>query len=93
MDLRLVEQLVQNMQLVSPAAVAPRVVSLNPFTLEDVMNDAMVVGKELGLEQQAADAVAALQRRVTAAKAFVAQQPPLQHNVVSPELAQTGVAE
>eukprot|EP00878_Enallax_costatus_P037128 GHUV01041922.1.p1 GENE.GHUV01041922.1~~GHUV01041922.1.p1 ORF type:complete len:353 (+),score=119.72 GHUV01041922.1:1682-2740(+) len=82
-DLRLVQQLVNDMQQASPAAVAPRVVSLNPFTLEDVLQDAMIVGRELGLEQQAANAVAALQQRVAAAKAFVAQQPPLQHNVVA----------
>ena len=82
-DLRLVQQLVNDMQQASPAAAAPRVVSLNPFTLEDVLLDALVVGRELGLQQQAADAVAALQQRVAAAKAFVGQQPPLKHNVVS----------
>lgn len=82
-DLRLVQKLVDDMQNSCPSTPAPRIVSLNPFTLEDVMQDALIVGRELQLEQQAADAVAALQQRIQAAKAFVAQQPPLKHNVVS----------
>lgn len=80
-DLRLVQQLVQDMQGSSTAA--PKIVSLNPFNIEEVLDDALVIGKELGLQQQALEAVAALQKRITAAKEFVARQPPLQHQVVS----------
>jgi hypothetical protein len=47
--------------------------------LQDVLNDAIVVGEALGLQQQAAAAVAALQQRMESAKALVAQLPPLQH--------------
>jgi ABC-type Fe3+-hydroxamate transport system substrate-binding protein len=47
--------------------------------LQDVLNDALVVGEALGLQQQAAAAVAALQQRMDTAKALVAQLPPLQH--------------
>lgn len=82
-DLRLVKELVHDMQSSSPSMVAPRIVSLNPFTLEDVLHDALIMGKQLGLEQQAATAVAALQQRIATARSFVAQQPPLRNNVVS----------
>jgi ABC-type Fe3+-hydroxamate transport system substrate-binding protein len=93
-DLRLVEKVVKDMQDSSSsnsssngtaAAVqqAPRIVSLNPFNIEDVLQDALVVGEALGLQSQAAAAVAALRARVGAALSFVAQQPPLAAPVVA----------
>jgi ABC-type Fe3+-hydroxamate transport system substrate-binding protein len=92
-DLRLVEKVVQDMQQNSSssrangtAAVvqqAPRIVSLNPFNIEDVLHDAIVVGEALGLQSQAAAAVAALRARVNAALSFVARQPPLAAPVVA----------
>jgi ABC-type Fe3+-hydroxamate transport system substrate-binding protein len=91
-DLRLVEKVVQDMQHSSSsssangtAAVqqAPRIVSLNPFNIEDVLHDAIVVGEALGLQSQAAAAVAALRARVDAALSFVARQPPLAAPVVA----------
>lgn len=86
-DLRLVEKVVQGMQHThgtpngSPAG--PNIVSLNPFSIEDVLQDALRVGDALGLRPQAEAAVAALQARVDAALAFVAQQQPLAHPVVA----------
>lgn len=50
--------------------------------LQDVLNDAVVVGEALGLQQQAAAAVASLQQRMDAAKKLVAELPPVQHPVV-----------
>lgn len=47
--------------------------------LQDVLNDVLVVGEALGMQQQAAAAVAALQQRMDNAKALVAQLPPLEH--------------
>jgi ABC-type Fe3+-hydroxamate transport system substrate-binding protein len=94
-DLRLVEKVVQDMQQNSSsisssangtAAVVqqvPRIVSLNPFNIEDVLHDAIVVGEALGLQSQAAAAVAALRARVDAALSFVARQPPLTAPVVA----------
>jgi ABC-type Fe3+-hydroxamate transport system substrate-binding protein len=51
--------------------------------LQDVLNDAVVVGEALGLQQQAAAAVASLQQRMDAAKKLVAELPPVQHPLVS----------
>ncbi|KAF6264986.1 hypothetical protein COO60DRAFT_1698071 [Scenedesmus sp. NREL 46B-D3] len=68
-DLKLVEKVVQDMRCSSAngttAAVqqAPRIVSLNPFNIEDVLQDAVAVGEALGLQRQAAAAVAALPRQ------------------------------
>lgn len=89
-DLRLVEQVVQEMQNSSSsssngtaAAAAPRIISLNPFNIEDVLQDALVVGEALGLQAQAAAAVAALRGRVEAALSFVARQPAVAAPVVA----------
>lgn len=89
-DLRLVEQVVQEMQNSSSsssngtaAAAAPRIISLNPFDIEDVLQDALVVGEALGLQAQAAAAVAALCGRVEAALSFVARQPAVAAPVVA----------
>jgi len=49
------------------------------LSLQDVLADALVVGEALGLQQQAAAAVAALQQRMDSAKALVAQLPPMPH--------------
>jgi hypothetical protein len=51
--------------------------------LQDVLNDAVVVGEALGLQQQAAAAVASLKQRMDAAKKLVAELPPVMHPVVS----------
>ena len=51
--------------------------------LQDVLNDALVVGEALGLQQQAAAAVAALQQRMDRAKQLVAELPPVQHPKVA----------
>eukprot|EP00879_Flechtneria_rotunda_P017308 GHRR01018132.1.p1 GENE.GHRR01018132.1~~GHRR01018132.1.p1 ORF type:complete len:251 (+),score=99.96 GHRR01018132.1:251-1003(+) len=66
-----------------PDLNTPKIISLNPFTLEEVLQDALLVGDALGLQQQAQEAVAGLQRRINAAQAFLAQQPPLQHRTVA----------
>lgn len=47
-----------------------------------MLNDALVVGEALGLQQQAAAAVAALQQRMESAKGLVAALPPVKHNQV-----------
>jgi hypothetical protein len=51
--------------------------------MQDVLHDALEVGEALGLQQQAAAAVAALQQRMDAAKQLVATLPPVQHPKVS----------
>ncbi|KAF8070915.1 TPS5 [Scenedesmus sp. PABB004] len=61
----------------------PRIVCLNPGSLEDVLADARVVGEALGLGGRAADAADALRRRVNAAVARVAAAPPLAHPAVA----------
>ncbi|MBL8990077.1 MAG: ABC transporter substrate-binding protein [Phycisphaerae bacterium] len=50
---------------------APRIVSLNPTTLEGVLDDVLTVGRELGIEAAAQDAVAGLRERLYAAQDFV----------------------
>ncbi len=57
----------------SGGGCAPRIVSLNPSSLDDVLADALTVGEALGLQQQAAAAVVALRGRVAAVQAHVAQ--------------------
>lgn len=47
--------------------------------MQDVLNDALVVGEALGLQEQAAAAVAALQQRMDRAKQLVAELPPVKH--------------
>lgn len=54
-----------------------RVVS--SLQLQEVLQDALTVGEALGLQQEAAAAVAALQARMDAAKGLVASLPPLKH--------------
>ena len=76
-DLRLVEKLCGHMQ------PRPQIISLNPFTLEEVMDDCLRVGESLGLQETAAAAVAQMKNRVDTAKAFVASQPPLKLDNVS----------
>jgi ABC-type Fe3+-hydroxamate transport system substrate-binding protein len=92
-DLRLVEKVVQDMQhnnnssssngTAAAIQQAPRIISLNPFNIEDVLQDALVVGEALGLQNEAEAAVAALRGRVDAALSFVARQPPLAVPVVA----------
>jgi ABC-type Fe3+-hydroxamate transport system substrate-binding protein len=76
-DLRLVEKLCGDMQ------PRPQIISLNPFTLEEVMDDCLRVGEALGLKETAASSVAVMKKRVEAAKAFVSTQPPLKLDNVS----------
>jgi iron complex transport system substrate-binding protein len=78
-DLRLVEKLCGDMQ---PPA---KVISLNPSSLEEVMDDCLFVGNALGLAAQAEAAVRAMRQRVEAVVAFVQSQPPLQLSNVRPQ--------
>lgn len=50
----------------------PRVVSLNPVSLEGVLDDVLAVGAALGLESRASEAVVRLRERLYAAQEFVA---------------------
>ncbi|MCA9282802.1 MAG: ABC transporter substrate-binding protein [Phycisphaeraceae bacterium] len=50
---------------------APAVVSLNPATFEDVLDDLITIGRAVGLEDQASDALIALRQRFFAASDFV----------------------
>ena len=59
------------------------------LSTQDVLNDALVVGEALGMQQQAAAAVASLQQRMDTAKALVAQLPPVQHPKVRVKSAST----
>ena len=71
-DLRQVEKLCGNMD---PPA---KIISLNPFTLEEVMDDCLRVGDALGLAGPAKAAVHDMQQRVEAVVKFAQSQPPLQ---------------
>lgn len=51
------------------------VISLDPRTLDDVLNSIKVVGKRLGVEQRADDLVAGLRARLDAVASRVAVQP------------------
>lgn len=56
----------------------PRIISLDPHTFEDVLDDVMTIGAAVGLERQAADALVALRQRFFRASDFVnayAQRP------------------
>lgn len=46
----------------------PRIVSLNPHTVEDVLDDVLRVGEAVGLERQAREAVVGLRGRLFAAQ-------------------------
>lgn len=46
---------------------------------QDVLADTITVGEALGLQQQAAEAAAALHQRMDKAKQLVAELPPLKH--------------
>ena len=70
-DMRLVERLCGSL------APRPQIISLNPFSLDEVLADCRTVGAALGLEAGAAAAVAALEARVAAVRRFVTSQPPL----------------
>ncbi|MEZ6232747.1 MAG: ABC transporter substrate-binding protein [Phycisphaerales bacterium] len=49
----------------------PTILSLNPHTVEDVLDDMLRVGEAVGLKPQASRAVVRLQERLTAAQSFV----------------------
>ncbi|MCW5764902.1 MAG: ABC transporter substrate-binding protein [Phycisphaeraceae bacterium] len=49
----------------------PRIVSLNPTTLEGVLDDVLIVGRELGMEPAAQEVVARLRERLYGAQDFV----------------------
>jgi ABC-type Fe3+-hydroxamate transport system substrate-binding protein len=49
----------------------PRVVSLNPTTVEAVLDDMLTIGREIGLESDAAAAVGGLRERMYRAEEFV----------------------
>jgi iron complex transport system substrate-binding protein len=49
----------------------PEVLSLNPFTIEDVLDDLLRIGRAVGMEQEALQAVVALRERMFAAADFV----------------------
>lgn len=49
----------------------PRVVSLNPTTLEDVLDDVLRVGEAIGLARRAEEVVVHLRQRIYAAEEFV----------------------
>ncbi|GBF93520.1 hypothetical protein Rsub_06653 [Raphidocelis subcapitata] len=68
-DMRLVERLCGRLQ------PRPRIISLNPFSIEDVLRDCVTVGAALGLEAEAEAAAAALSARVEAVRAFAAARP------------------
>lgn len=72
-DMRLVEKLCG--QLVP----RPRIMSLNPFTLEEVLQDCLSVGEAIGEPEAARRAVASLRARAVAVEAFVASRPPPAH--------------
>ncbi len=54
---------------------APKVINLNPRTLEDVWNDVLTVGRAAGCEEQAQAVVAGLRGRVQAVERAVAAAP------------------
>ena len=74
-DLKLVEKTIADFQ------VKPKIVTLNPQKLSDVLSDLTRVGRAVGMEQQSKDAVQALQHRVkhaqTVAQAAQAGQKPI----------------
>lgn len=49
----------------------PQIVSLNPETFEEVLDDLLTIGRAVGLEDQAAEALIALRQRFFAASDFV----------------------
>lgn len=76
-DLALVER------ICAKALPSANIISLNPFTIEEVLEDVLRVGTAMQQEAAAQAAVADMQRRIDTAKAFVASQPPLKLNNVS----------
>ncbi|MCA9292966.1 MAG: ABC transporter substrate-binding protein [Phycisphaerales bacterium] len=50
---------------------APQVVSLNPLTLEGVLDDILTVGRVIGRERQARDAIVQLRERLDCAMGYV----------------------
>ncbi|MCB9841370.1 MAG: ABC transporter substrate-binding protein [Phycisphaeraceae bacterium] len=50
---------------------APAILSLNPHTVEDVLDDMLRVGEATGLNEEASRAIVRLQERLTTAQSFV----------------------
>jgi ABC-type Fe3+-hydroxamate transport system substrate-binding protein len=76
-DLALVER------ICAKALPSANIISLNPFTIEEVLEDVQRVGTAMQQEAAAQAAVEDMQRRIDTAKAFVSNQPPLKLNNVS----------
>lgn len=60
---------------VTEAGCSPRIVTLNPNTLEDVLDSVMQVGEATGREAQAREYVASLRARLDAVREAVADRP------------------
>lgn len=76
-DLCLVERFTSKM------AKQPLVISLNPFSIEDVISDCRRVGKALGLEEQGERAAQQLEARLARCKQLVKELPPPLYSNVS----------
>ncbi len=59
-------------RIAADLAPPPRIISLNPHSIEDVFDDALTIGRAVGLERAAAHAVVALRERFHCASDFVA---------------------
>ena len=53
-----------DLKAVQRCATEARIVCLNPFTLQDVLEDVLSVGEAIGTQSHAKQAVAALQARI-----------------------------
>ncbi|KAF5835689.1 hypothetical protein DUNSADRAFT_7017 [Dunaliella salina] len=74
-DLVTVERILRKAKFEPP----PKIVILNPFSIEDVLHDMLSVGSAIGLEAQSKAAVEKLQARIQAASSLASKLAPAKH--------------